>query len=1078
MASRKHRAIRKHLLILAAAISLVVAAGSSHFDTITGTAYAQVYMATLSGTVTDEAGAVIPSVNITLLNLSTALERHATTDDSGYYVVPLLPPGSYNVTAQRTGFSTLEVRNVTLNTGDQLALKIKLKVGEIGETVTVKGEDSVTQQGLSVATVVNRQLVENLPLNGRGFQSLFELAPGTVLTKATFNEQGQFSVNGQRANANYFMIDGVSANMGVNASLAPGQAATGALPALTTLGGTNNLVSTEALEEFRIFTSSYAPEFGRTPGAQVSIVTRSGTNAFHGTVFDYLRNDRLDANDFFANSRGLGKGALRQNDFGGVVGGPLARDRAFFFFSYEGLRLRQPQFAVTEVPSAASRLQAPLQFRPLLSAFPLPNGADFQNGFAEFAASYSDPSSLNATSIRVDFTASKRMTVFARYNNAPSETVQRGGISLPGFNAQSLNTLNHTFFKTQTFTAGTAQSITQAVFNDLRVNWSRATGSTFLTLDDFGGAVVPPASLLFPPFADTETSGFQFILRGGLNSNFGSGKIADNSQTQLNFIDTLSVIRGQHQIKLGVDYRRLSPTYRPLTYSQSVILGNGNTNGVGAALNGQPFQIQISAEAGARHPLFTNFSAFAQDTWQVTPKLALTYGLRWEVNPPPAESNGNPPFTVQGIDFDDLGTIISATGGNNAEIDLAPRGKALWKTTYYNFAPRVGMAYQLSQSAGTVIRGGTGIFYDLGNSQASASFGSVFPFARSRTMIGTLFPLPPDAARPPELNLEPPFNTIYAFDPRLKLPYTVQWNATVEQPLGSQQTLAISYVGAVGHRLLRETAVLNPNPKFTVLRVVSNTASSNYQALQAQLQRRMTKGLQLQASYTWARSVDDDSDDSSTNFFRDIKPEQERGPSNFDVRHSFTAALSYNVPLLLKRGGHLSRALLRNWSVDAIFRARTATPLNVFLRTDLILGDLVEARRPDLVEGAPLYIEDPASAGGRRINRDAFIIPAGRQGTLRRNALRGFGFSQLDFALRRQINLAERVNLQLRAEFFNLLNHPNFGDPITDLGSNLFGQSIQMLGKSLGTGGVNGGLSPLYQIGGPRSVQLAVKLQF
>ncbi|MCA1557457.1 MAG: TonB-dependent receptor, partial [Acidobacteria bacterium] len=231
-------------------------------------------------------------------------------------------------------------------------------------------------------------------------------------------------------------------------------------------------------------------------------------------------------------------------------------------------------------------------------------------------------------------------------------------------------------------------------------------------------------------------------------------------------------------------------------------------------------------------------------------------------------------------------------------------------------------------------------------------------------------------------------------------------------------------------------------------------------------------------AYTWAHSTDDDSDDSSTNFFPGIGPNEERGPSNFDVRHSFTATFSYSIPSSLTRSDGLRGALLRDWSVEAIYRARTATPLSVLLRTNLILGDLVETRRPDMVEAIPVYIKDPAAPGGRRINRDAFIIPAGRQGSLRRNALRGFGFSQLDFALRRQINLAERINLQLRAEFFNLLNHPNFGDPVNDLGSNLFGQSIQMMGKSLGTGGVNGGLSPLYQVGGPRSIQLAVKLQF
>src|SRR5262245_24058412 len=317
----------------------------------TGSAYAQPASATLAGTVMDEAGAVIPAVNITVLNLSTALQRHATTDTRGAYLIPLLPPGRYHLTAERSGFTTVEIRNLVLNTGDQLSLRVKLIVGQIGASVTVIEDPSSLQQSTGISTVVNRNFVANLPLNGRSFQTLFQLSPGVVVTRSTFQEQGQFSVNGQRANANYFMVDGVSANVGVSEGAAPGQSAAGTLPALTALGSTSNLVSVDALEEFRMLTSSFAPEFGRTPGAQVSIITRSGGNQFHGSAFDYFRNDVLDASDWFANSRGLRRPAIRQNDFGGVAGGPLIRDRAFFFSSYEALRLRQPQIMATEVPS-------------------------------------------------------------------------------------------------------------------------------------------------------------------------------------------------------------------------------------------------------------------------------------------------------------------------------------------------------------------------------------------------------------------------------------------------------------------------------------------------------------------------------------------------------------------------------------------------------------------------------------------------------------------------------------------------------------------------------------------------------
>jgi Carboxypeptidase regulatory-like domain len=1047
---------------------------------LAATARAQSPAATLAGTVIDEQGAVVPSVEVTVLNLSTAVQRHATTDGEGRFVIPLLPPGGYTLTAQREGFATLEVRNITLNVGDRQALRIRLKVGELGETVTVVDalEDGVERSASSsVSTVVNRRFVENLPLNGRSFQSLFELAPGAVLTHTSFNEQGQFSVNGQRANANYFTVDGVSANVGVSAGASPGQAAAGGLPALTVLGGANNLVSLDALEEFRLLTSSYAPEFGRTPGAQVAIATRSGTNELHGSAFEYLRAGALDANDWFANSRGLSRPAVRQNDFGGSLGGRLIRDRAFFFASYEGMRLRQPQFALTEVPSLAARAAAPAQVRPLFDAFPVPNGASLAGGFAEFAASYSDPSRFDAASARLDFVASQQLTLFARYSLAPSHTSQRGGVSSPGQSGQSLNTVNRTSLDTETLTAGATAALDARVTGDLRFNWSRVRGQTELTLDDFGGAAPPPSSLLFPPFASPETSGFQVTLRGGLNSGFGTGKNVNNLQRQLNLVGNLSVVaRGGHELKFGFDYRRLAPVYGPLSYAQTVVFGDATTSGVlAASANARAFQIKVAADAGPRLPLFTNFSLYAQDAARLTPRLTLVYGLRWELNPPPHEARGNDPAVLTGFDGGGDNVLTNQVASS---LSLAPRGTPLWRTSFGNFAPRAGVAYLLSPSRGTTLRGGLGIFYDLGTGQAAQAFGSVFPYAREKVLTDVPFPLDPSTAQPPPLSLDPPYGTVYAFAPHLRLPYTIQWSAGIEQPLGARQSLSVSYVGAAGRRLLRQTALLKPNPDFTVVRLIANGSASDYHALQAVYARRLARGLQAHAAYTWSHSIDDDSDDSASGliFTGSSDPRDERGPSNFDVRHSFSAAASFDLPRPAKRAR--AALLLRDWSLDAIFRARTATPVNVLQTTGLFVGDLVEARRPDLINGVPLYLEDPRAPGGRRFNPAAFRSVSAGQGSLGRNALRGFGLSQLDLAVRRQLALTERARLQLRAEFFNLLNHPNFGDPVADLTSRLFGLSTQTFARSLGTGGVNGGLSPLYQVGGPRSVQLALRLTF
>src|SRR5712692_1404744 len=337
---------------------------------------AQTETATLSGRVSDPQGRNVPGAEVEITNVDTGIKTSTTTNDDGLYVVPNLRPGRYRVAIRKDGFKEIVKPDVVLHVQDNIALNFGLEVGSVTQSVTVTGgAPLVNTQSAAVSTVVDRRFVENMPLNGRSFQSLMTLTPGVVLTKARAGEQGQFSVNGQRADANYFTIDGVSANIGSDNNTSIGQNGGGALPAFSALGGTNNLVSVDALQEFRIQTSTYAAEFGRTPGGQVEIVTRSGTNELHGTLFEYFRNDILDANNWFADKKGLPKPAERQNDFGGVLGGPVqipglyrGKNRTFFFLSYEGLRLREPQTKLTSVPTLAARQSAPPSVQPFLNA--------------------------------------------------------------------------------------------------------------------------------------------------------------------------------------------------------------------------------------------------------------------------------------------------------------------------------------------------------------------------------------------------------------------------------------------------------------------------------------------------------------------------------------------------------------------------------------------------------------------------------------------------------------------------------------------------------------------------------------
>ena len=494
-------------------------------------AVAQLETASVSGQVVDPSGLGVTGAHIKLVDIDRDTTTTAATNNSGLYTFASVRPGRYRMEVDAAGFRIVNVTGLTLNVQDHIEQNFRLQIGSVAESVTVEASaQQVNITDATVSTVVDRQFAENLPLNGRSFQSLIQLTPGVVLTANNGVDTGQFSINGQRANANYWMVDGVSANIGISAIATPGSGVAGTLGSTSVFGGTNSLVSVDALQEFRIQTSTYAPEFGRTPGGQISIVTRSGTNQFNGTVFDYLRNDALDANNWFngfTNNAPLPKAEERQNDFGGTVSGPIIKDKTFFFFSYEGLRLRLPQTTLTYVPDASftpgttNSRQNPNYpaLQPYLNAFPLPNPTSPEilcdpitdptcppsgaTGYAAFNASYSDPGTLDAYSLRVDHKINDRLNLFGRYNYSPSKLSQRGG------GDGSLNTVTPLATTTQTATVGVTWAISPLAANDFRFNYSSTDASTSVRLDSFGGAV-PLGTLPFPsPFTQPKC-GIQF----------------------------------------------------------------------------------------------------------------------------------------------------------------------------------------------------------------------------------------------------------------------------------------------------------------------------------------------------------------------------------------------------------------------------------------------------------------------------------------------------------------------------------------------------------------------------------------
>ena len=1024
--------------------------------------HAQSTSASLAGRVTDPSDAVIVEATITAISDDTNVRRVTTTNAAGEYYLANLPPRQYRVEVEKTGFRTLVRPDVVLHVQDATQLDFELTLGSVSEIVTVDaGAPLVNTTSGAVSTVIDRTFIDNLPLNGRSVQTLIMLTPGTAVTPTSFNDQGQFSINGQRTDANYFSVDGVSANFGVTGYFPMMQTASGALPALSASGGTNSLVSVDAMQEFRIQTSSFAPEFGRTPGGQISIVTRSGTNAFRGSLFEYFRSDVLDARDWFVNANRLPKPEQRLHDFGGVLGGPVRTDKTFFFFSHEALRLRQPSSMQTVVPSVASRQQAPAAVRPFLDAYPLPNGAELGAGLARFNASFSNPSTLDAYSLRLDHVAGSSVNAFGRYNYSPSSFDQRGGT----FSTRVLSTTSSVSSSVHTLTAGLTHLLTPGVANELRGNYSHHRVGIAYHMDDFGGAVPLQDSLLFPSGYSSVDSGFLFAISGA--GQYAQGKLGTDRQRQINIVDTLSIVRSRHHFKVGVDYRWLGPVSSPFAYRMFVQF-SGVTAAPGAALSGLAQTVQPAAfsDNALRSQ---NVSVYGQDTWNVTPRLTVTFGARWDLNPPlRGKDTANDPFTVNGLD-------------DPATIALAPRGTPLYSTNYGNVAPRVGAAYRLGGRPewDATVRAGVGVFYDLGHGSLGGVT-SYFPYGASRIIQPSPVPFPLSAqdAAPPVFRLIPPVDTILVADRNLKTPRSYQWNVAVEQSLGRSQSLSATYVAAIGRDLLRMTQLVNPNPNFQFIALTDNSATSDYHALQLKFQRRLSHGLQALTSYTLSHSMDNASTDATT--YRSTPGERgarlDRGDSDFDIRHSFTAGATYFLPSPDSRG--LVPMVLRGWSLDMFVLTRSAPPVDV-TGPIAFTASAAQRSRPDLNPGVPLEIDGDQYPGGKILNPAAFTaVPPGQQGNFGRNLLRGFGASQADLALQRQFRVTERIALRVRAECFNVFNQANFGSPTFDLSSPLFGRSTQTLASSLGSGGANGGFSPLYQIGGPRSMQLVARLEF
>ena len=1025
--------------------------------------------ATLTVTVFDPSAAVVPGANVKLAELHRGTVTQAETGESGFAVFDFLQPGDYSLVAEKPGFGKYQVNFLTLRVRDRQTLRVELKIAAAGTTVQATARAQTLSSEAVPGVSFEQNYVQDLPDNGRNAESLIFLAPGIA---PAADGSGGFNADGLRTTMNYYTLDGVSLNqspsgggtpfVGITGGFAGGFGGAFGTVALTGANVSTSLISIDAMQETNVQTSSFAPEFGRSPGAQVVMTSRGGANTLHGSLYDYIRSGRFDANDWFANAGGYGKGGEHQERPGGVLGGPLAKDKTFFFIAFEKLTLSSPESLVADVPDMAARTSARASLRPYLNAFPIPNGIELGANGAVYNAVTSNPSDSGSGSIRIDHILNANTALFARYSLTTSNAQQRGT------QVSSPNILTDQSTRSQLVTVGATHVFGNGTLNDLRLNYSTASATGHSMMDSYGGAVALTDSV-FPVGVTSAAASFNLDVLGFAGYTFGGR--SDNTQQQANLVDSLSKVYGRHNIKTGVDFREILQTSYRNPYSLSVSFNGVSAVNNFALLTGDALNTQVTSSVTEVYPTYRNFSLYGQDTFRVTERTTLTYGLRWDVNPAPTARQGPQPFAISS-------DIIAGVTQN----------QPIYPTRWFDFAPRVGIAYLSDDAPGheMTLRAGFGMFYDVGYGVVGQAFFGA-PYANVRTASEIGFPLAPGDLAPPVLPPARPFGQILTGAVGLVSPRILQWNGTWEKNFGVGQTLSVGIVGSKGTNLLRTDTTAPTTPAYDILEQVSNGAASSYNSVQVQFRKRLSSTFQTQLSYTWSHSIDSASTDGAFGGGFATLQGGERGDSDYDIRHKVNFSGSWRLPSPAE--GRMY-APLRDWYLDFVASAHTALPFDLSGVSESTSTQtscngtgnssntgLFAIVRPSYVGGA-IWIADPSVPGGRRLSSDAFIIPCGyTQGNMGRNELRGFSFAQLDLALRRVIPITERYRFSIAVEGFNVLNHPNFANPSPLGGANVaspdFGVATQMLNQTFG-----GGVNALYSSGGPRSMELALRLQF
>lgn len=998
--------------------------------------------ASVSGFVRGHQENGLRGVELQAQNESTGARWKTFSDEEGKYHLAGLPTGIYRVRARMPGFRTASRNGIELSAGTNTLLDFGLEMVALRETITiVSGGDELDPASGDALVLARESPGSSLPNNGRDFRSSFDLMPGVIITPAGVSDAGQFTSQGQRPNANTFQVDGVSANTGVGGSTMPGSFPGASLPAMNATGTTENLVSPDTTQSVALHTSNFAPEFGERTGSLVSIQTRSGSAEFHGAASLQARDNSWTASDWFANSRGIPYPRSTFGNVNGVLGGPIIRNRTFFFISGEASALRDAAVQLTSVPSMTARSSAPEALLQLLQDVPPPTGPDFGNGQAEGLLTMTRHAVAKNFSGRVDHALGSSGHLFGRYNWAPSTSRARRFSMMQGDFGWKSVTLGATFGK--------------RTIHDARLNFSRSSFNSF-------GEPYGRYSLLMEGLATVrpylETQFFGVLGSTGALSvadvgQFVWGESGKTRQDQGEVRYSLARTSGAHQVRAGVSYLLLNA----LRYGNGGVTA-GSAPSLESIVKGEPIQLQ-TWNSGGRNLVHIG-SVFLQDTVRIRESLQLVYGVRWEITPPVSRSIGQASYLVVFNDQDfQLQKSISAS--------------TPWLSNYKQLAPRIGLAYRVPGSF--VLRAGAGLFFDTRLGAAihpinGAPFNSWWLPPGAGTGLGNAsFGNVPVPDTPPDVQqfVSGPYAG-------LRLPASYQWRVSLEKRLSGGGAASMSYIGSAGRNLLGNQIYFDPSTGQQRQFVTQTQNRSSYHAMELRYGGNLSSNLYGSAAYTWSHSIDDASQDSSLFLIHpNYNLREAWASSNFDVRQAFTSALSYRIPVTQ----HLPWSL-SNWTVSGIFRLRSGFPINVVGQEQPMGRNFVNWGRPDYVSGAPIWIPDQNVAGGRRLNRDAFqVAPSERVGTLGRNIIRGYGLEQIDISLRRDFAVGSST-LQVGLNIFNFLNHPSFADPVPYLASPWFGQATSMQNLMLGSGSPNSGLPAMFQAGGSRSAEISLRLSF